>query len=98
MRATERNLAAHAAHLHPFVDGASIIRIGDFQVSDSGLAHDTYNIVSRVGFDDGYRAEAVAEIAQYVTRVRRPFSWWVTDDATLKEAQDALVPAGFTVG
>ncbi|WP_106816298.1 GNAT family N-acetyltransferase [Microbacterium timonense] len=98
LQATERNLAAHAAHLHPFVEGATVFRVGDFQVADSGFDHDTYNIVSRADFRRGFRVDDVTVVAEYVRRVRRPFSWWVADDTVLDEAQRVLPAAGFAAG
>lgn len=98
LQATERNLAAHAAHLHAFVKGASVFRVGDFQVSDSGLGHDTFNMVSRVDFERGFRPEDVRDVAAYVEGTGRPFSWWVADEAALSEAAPALEAAGFTEG
>lgn len=95
LRAIEQNLAAHAARLHPYVAGASVSRFGDFQVSDSGLDHDTYNIVSRVGFESGFAADDVAAVAARVRASGRPFSWWVADETALTEAAMALGAVGF---
>lgn len=95
LRWSELNLAGHAAHLHAFVPGASVQRFGDFQVSDSGLDHDTYNTVSRVAFEDGFTAGAVAEVAAYVRSTGRPFSWWIADEAAIAEAVPALAAEGF---
>lgn len=98
MKAMERNLAAHAAHLHPYVEGTEVFEVGDFQVSDSGLDHDTYNIVSRANFERGFEDEDVREISSYIQRVKRPFSWWVADDAALAEAERALSSVGAEAG
>jgi ribosomal protein S18 acetylase RimI-like enzyme len=77
------------------VPGATVSRIGDFQVSDSSLDHDTYNIVSRLGFERGFATDDVAEIARRVRESGRPFSWWVADEAALPEATAALAEVGF---
>lgn len=100
LRATERNLAAHAARLHPRVPGATVSRVGDFQLADSGLGHDTYNTVSRVGSDRGFAADDVAEVAARVRATGRPFSWWVVDDTAVDDtappdAASALAAVGF---
>jgi ribosomal protein S18 acetylase RimI-like enzyme len=95
MRAIELNLARHAAHLHPDVPGAVVRRVGDFQISDSGLGHDTYNIISRVAFDEGFTESALAEIAGYVRSSGRPFSWWIADGEVAAAVEPALAELGF---
>lgn len=90
------NLAAHSAHLHGSIPGARVIRIGDFQVADSGLADDTFNIVCRTRFEKGYAPEDVRRVREYIAGTGRPFSWWVADEADLGEAVPVLTASGFS--
>ncbi len=94
-RASELNLASHAACLHGDVPGALVLRFGDFQVADSGMQHDTYNVVARAGFQRGFDTSDVVAVREHVATSGRPFSWWVADEAILPRAELALTEAGF---
>lgn len=94
-RAVDRNLASHASDLHRFVAGTTVLRIGDFQIADSGFQHDTYNTVTRVDHSRGYRPDDVRAVSAYIRSAERPFSWWVTDDTALQSAARVLAEWGF---
>lgn len=94
-RSGELNLASHAAWLHAHVAGARVLRFGDFQVADSGLQHDTHNVIARVGVERGFDPSDVAAVREHVAASGRPFSWWVADEASLPIAAPALTAAGF---
>lgn len=97
-RAVELNLASHAADLHPLVAGATVFRIGDFQIADSGQDHDTFNTITRIGWLSGYAPSDVEAVGRYASATRRPFSWWVADDAALIDAAGVLRDHGFEEG
>lgn len=102
LRACDRNLAGHAAHLHPLVPGATVTEVGDFQIADSGLHHDTYNTVSRTRFAEGFTASVAVDIARRLDDSGRPFTWWVTsggeEDVAGRDGPEALSAAGFSAG
>lgn len=75
----ERNLAEHACHLHRHLPGGTVTDTGDLLVADSGLADDTFNIVTSARFADAAR---VAETVSAVKATGRPFSWWVGPGST----------------
>ncbi|MFC7449757.1 GNAT family N-acetyltransferase [Rhodococcus daqingensis] len=77
LEAMELNLASHASHLHPKVDGARVLDPGDILIADSGLDDDTFNLVCRARLAEHNAPARIEEIVASVCGAGRPFSWWV---------------------
>ncbi|WP_172385377.1 GNAT family N-acetyltransferase [Streptomyces sp. MNP-20] len=92
--AVERNLAAHAGHLHRFLPGATVTDSGDLVVADSGIDDDTFNIVAAARFTDATADDRIAATVKELTRTGRAFSWWVGDTSTPGDLGARLAAAG----
>jgi GNAT superfamily N-acetyltransferase len=75
--AMDRNLAEHACHLHRTTRGMSVSEVGGVLIADSGLGHDTFNIVAEARFSKVEAEQRINEVAEQIRRASRPFSWWV---------------------
>lgn len=90
----ERNLAAHASHLHQHLAGASVTRTEDLLVADSGLDDDTFNIVAAARFTPDTAPARIAETVGALAATERPFSWWVGPASTPPDLSARLSAAG----
>lgn len=96
LAAVDRNLVSHATHLHGEVPGASVQHVAGATIADSGLGHDTHNVVCGADWSAEEAPGAVREVLDAVALRRRPFSWWVPDDG--RGISDALAAAGHPAG
>lgn len=92
----EDNLASHATYLHAAVPGALATCSPQVWIADSGLDHDTFNVVSRGRFSAS-DADAVAAVVADLRRRARPFSWWVAPTSTPSGLSELLAAAGAPV-
>lgn len=96
LAAVDRNLVSHASHLHGALPGGRVERVAGAVVADSGLDHDTYNLVCGAGWTPERTAGGVRAVLGAVAGRGRPFSWWVPDDGRGLSA--ALEAAGLPAG
>ncbi|MEV0445033.1 GNAT family N-acetyltransferase [Streptomyces spectabilis] len=92
--AAERNLAAHAGHLHRHLPGARVTDHGDLVVADSGIDDDTFNIVAAARFTEESADARIAATVTELTGTGRTFSWWVGDTSTPGDLGARLAAAG----
>ncbi|HEX7303193.1 GNAT family N-acetyltransferase [Lentzea sp.] len=92
----ERNLAAHACHLHRYLPDATVAEADDLLVADSGLEDDTFNLVAAARFTEATAATRVAETVEAVAATGRPFSWWVGPASTPADLGAVLADAGLS--
>ena len=91
--AMDDNHAAHAV----FGPGMTVHDTGDLIAGDSGLADDTFNIVTRARFRAGDAGRRIAETVAALRATGRPYSWWVGPAATPPDLSDRLAAAGLPV-
>jgi ribosomal protein S18 acetylase RimI-like enzyme len=92
LHAVDRNLVSHATHLHGAVPGAEVRRVAGATVADSGLPHDTFNVVGGAPWALDEVDAGVRGVLADVAGRGRPFSWWVPDDG--RGVSEALTAAG----
>jgi hypothetical protein len=89
----DANLALHACHLHRRTPGMTVLDPVDVVIADSGLADDTFNIVTAAGFTlenaDRRITETLAQLAH-----SRPYSWWVGPSSTPSDLSQRLQSPG----
>jgi GNAT superfamily N-acetyltransferase len=90
----ELNLAEHAAHLLEHMAGATITRVGDVLIADSGLADDTFNIVAAARFADSDADERIAQTLQIAHATGRPFCWWIGPTSAPADLSARLAASG----
>ncbi|GHE58065.1 hypothetical protein GCM10018785_29080 [Streptomyces longispororuber] len=90
----ERNLAAHATHLHPYLPGATVSDTGDLVIADSGIDDDTFNIVAAARFTPRDADARIAETVTRLTATGRTFAWWVGGASTPDDLGARLAAAG----
>jgi GNAT superfamily N-acetyltransferase len=96
LSAVDRNLVSHATHLHDALPGGRVERIAGAVVADSGLDHDTFNLVCGAAPGPGDTAGTVRAVLDAVVGRGRPFAWWVPDDG--RGVSAALGAAGRPAG
>ncbi|MEU0938832.1 MULTISPECIES: GNAT family N-acetyltransferase [unclassified Embleya] len=93
----DRNLAEHACHLHRVTPGMRVYEDDHVLVADSGLTHDTYNIVAGARLTERTVGPAVERTVHRVAATGRPFSWWVTQGSRPTDLAERLVAYGLPV-
>ncbi|MYV96710.1 GNAT family N-acetyltransferase [Streptomyces sp. SID3343] len=94
----DRNLAEHASHLHRLTPGMTIAEDEPgLIVADSGLGHDTYNIVAGTRLPADEVGPCVERTIRRVAATGRPFSWWVTQGSRPADLSERLVAHGLRV-
>ncbi len=96
LRAVDRNLVSHASHLHPALPGGRVERIAGAVVADSGLDHDTFNLVCGATWEPDEVPGGVWTVLTAVAARDRPFTWWVPEDG--RGVSAALQAAGHPAG
>jgi ribosomal protein S18 acetylase RimI-like enzyme len=89
----DANLALHASHLHRRTPGMTVIDSVDVVIADSGLADDTFNVVTAAHFTSENADRRIAETLDHLAQ-RRPYSWWVGPSSTPSDLSQRLRAAG----
>ncbi|MFE3204576.1 GNAT family N-acetyltransferase [Embleya sp. NPDC059237] len=98
IEAMDRNLAEHACHLHRVTPGMRVFEDDEVIVADSGLGHDTYNIVAGTRASAETVGAVVERTVRRVAATGRPFSWWVTQGSRPVDLAERLSAYGLPVG
>lgn len=93
----DRNLAEHACHLHRVTPGMRVDEDDRVVLADSGLAHDSYNIVAGARLTAETVDAAVERTVRRIAATGRPFSWWVTRGSRPTDLAERLVAHGLPV-
>ncbi|WP_424641261.1 GNAT family N-acetyltransferase [Embleya sp. AB8] len=93
----DRNLAEHACHLHRVTPGMRVDEDDAVTVADSGLAHDSYNIVAGARLTAETAGPVVERTIRRIAATGRPFSWWVTQGSRPADLAERLVARGLPV-
>ncbi|MYS79077.1 GNAT family N-acetyltransferase [Streptomyces sp. SID5474] len=93
----DRNLAEHACHLHRVTPGMRVDEDDHVIVADSGLAHDTYNLVAGARLTAQTVGPVVERTVRRVAATGRPFSWWVTQGSRPTDLAERLVAHGLPI-
>ncbi|MFI6584069.1 GNAT family N-acetyltransferase [Embleya sp. NPDC050493] len=98
IEAMDRNLAEHACHVHRSTPGMRVDEDDGVVVADSGLGHDSYNIVAGARLTAETVGPVVERTMRRVAATGRPFSWWVTQGSRPTDLAEHLVAHGLPVG
>jgi GNAT superfamily N-acetyltransferase len=94
LEAMDSNLAEHACHLHRTTSGMTVVVEGDILIADSGLGHDTFNIVASARFNQEEADNRIREVITRIMQAERPFSWWVGPASRPLDLGERLIAAG----